>query len=104
MVAVWDRLSEVEAAFFDQHNGDPLRRLAMGTEDFPGRRRLAAFEGGSLYAAERGGKYYLILDESSMADFLSDEDLVGLQEDLVKILEFDSDQQRQAYILSRGWG
>ena len=76
----------------------------MSPEDFPDRRRLAAFEGGAVYRAEAGGKYYIVLDEGTMTDLLSEEDLVGLREDLVKILEFDSYDESEAYVLSRGWG
>jgi uncharacterized protein (UPF0216 family) len=76
----------------------PVRRRI---EEFPDRVLLRGFEGGAVYTADRGGKFYLILDESSMAGLLDEEDLAGLE--LVKVLEFDTAAERAAYIRKRGW-
>jgi len=59
------------------------------------------FEGGSVYTADRRGKFYIIQDESTMSGLLSEEDLAGLT--LVDILEFDTTAEREAYIRDRGW-
>jgi hypothetical protein len=72
-------------------------------KDFPERRLLSSFEGGSLWLAEKDGRYYVIADEGTMADFLipgEDDDLLN---ELVNIYEFDSELERQEYILERGW-
>ena len=58
------------------------------------------FEGGAVFSAEKEGKFYLILDESTMASILDEEDL---PDELVKIIEFDSVEERNEYIKSRGW-
>ena len=38
-----------------------------------------------------------------MAGLLSDEDLADLKDELVKVLEFDTQVARAAYIHERGW-
>ncbi len=78
-----------------------MRQVSMTPDQFPGRVMLRAFEGGAVYVAEQGGKFYLIQDEGTLADFLNEEDLANL--DLVTIFEFDSAAERAAYILNRGW-
>ena len=78
-----------------------MRRVTMKPGDFPDRVLLRGFEGGAVYTAERAGKFYVIQDEGTMADLLSEEDLVGL--DLVKVLEFATASDRAAYVRARGW-
>ena len=68
--------------------------------DFPDKTLLKGFEGGVVFSAEKEGKFYLILDESTMASILDEEDL---PDELVKIIEFDSVEERNEYIKSRGW-
>lgn len=59
-------------------------------------------EGGVVYEAEsEDGKLYLLVDESIIADFLSDEDIEDLQ--LQKIYEFENIEERKDYAKSRGW-
>ena len=67
---------------------------------FPDKTLLKGFEGGAVYLAEEGGKFYLILDESIMASILDEEDL---PDELVKTIEFDTIDERNAYIKQRGW-
>tara|TARA_B100002003_G_scaffold198348_1_gene188990 strand:- start:784 stop:1035 length:252 start_codon:yes stop_codon:yes gene_type:complete len=62
---------------------------------------LKGFEGGSVYSSEKNGKHYLILDESTMAAILDEEDLPDC---LVKIIEFDTIEERDKYIKQRSWG
>jgi hypothetical protein len=80
-----------------------MRRSALTERDFDNANVLARFEGGAVYTAQRGGKFYVIQDESAMADLLSERDLKGLRDDLVKVLEFDTSSERQAYIREHGW-
>jgi GIY-YIG catalytic domain. len=59
-------------------------------------------EGGAVYTAERGGKFYVITEESTMAEFLSEEDA----KDLANYLQphgrvFDSAQERDCYLMKR---
>lgn len=67
---------------------------------FPNKTLLKGFEGGAVYQAEEDGKFYLILDESIMASILDEKDL---PDKLVKTIEFDSIEDRNDYINSRGW-
>lgn len=70
-------------------------------QDFPDRRRVFATEG-AVYAANRGGKFYLIVDESILSELLG-EDEMGGADSLVKVHEFPSEADRQAYLDERGW-
>lgn len=78
-------------------NKDELQKF------LPDRKLLVGFEGGSVWLAEKDGRYYVITDEGSMAGFLvpgEDDDLLN---QLVKIYEFDSEAERQQYIQERRW-
>ena len=68
--------------------------------DFPDKTVLKIFEGGIVYLAEDGENFFLIIDESTMASILDEEDL---PDELVKIIEFDTEEERDKYIKSRGW-
>jgi hypothetical protein len=75
---------------------DPWKR-------FPDMRFVKGFEGGGIYAAEKDGKAYVIENESAMADLLmpgEDDDLIA---NLVRVGEFDSVEERDAYLRRRGW-
>jgi hypothetical protein len=67
---------------------------------FPDMRRLEVFEGGAEFAVEKGGKYYLIRDERTMADMVppDDEDLL---DKMLTVLEFDSEDERGDYLRRR---
>jgi len=67
----------------------------------PGKTMIKGFEGGAVYAADKGGKFYLVLDEGTMADLLGEEDREGIE--FVKTLEFDTPAERDAHIAERGW-
>jgi hypothetical protein len=64
---------------------------------FPNARRFKGWEGGCAYKAEHEGKAYLILDEGTMADFL-DEDDQDLVQQLISVIEFNNEAEREAYI------
>ncbi len=78
-----------------------MPRVRLTANDFPNRVLLRGFEGGAVYTAEQAGKFYVILDESTMADLLSEEDLAGMN--LVTVLEFTEESERAACIHKRGW-
>jgi hypothetical protein len=80
-----------------------MRRSTLTERDFVEPHLLVGFEGGAVYTAEREDKFYIIQDESTMAGLLSEEDLEGMRDDLVKVLEFDTLPEREAYIGERGW-
>ena len=80
-----------------------MRHSALTLVDFPRARPLARFEGGAIYTAEKQGKFYLIKDESTLAGFLSEEDLRELGGSLVRVLEFDTAAERNNYSRERGW-
>lgn len=78
-------------------NERPRRRFAN-------MRMVKGFEGGAIYAAEEGGKAYVIENESGLADML----IPGEDDDLIAALgprarEFDSVEERDAYLRERGW-
>jgi len=64
---------------------------------FPERRIIKMFEGGALFAAERDGKFYLINDQRTMAEFILPED-DGLLEQMLSVSEFDTDEERKEYL------
>ena len=78
-----------------------LGKNGVYEDDFPDITLFKGFEGGAVFSAEKEGKFYLILDESTMASILDEEDL---PDELVKIIEFDSVDERNDYIKQRGWG
>lgn len=57
------------------------------------------FEGGAVYTQDHKGKYNVVIDESSIADLLSPEDLDDME--LIKVLTFDTEQERLAYLANR---
>jgi hypothetical protein len=67
--------------------GDSLRWSSLTVSDFPERRRIVGFEGGAVYAGERDGKYYVLQDESAMAELLDEDDL---PDEPQKTFEFDT--------------
>ena len=85
----------------DRDKHENMYKIGIVDDDyFPDKTVLKIFEGGIVYLAEDGEKFYLILDESTMASILDEEDL---PDELVKIIEFDTEKERDKYIKSRGW-
>ena len=62
-------------------------------------RPFGATEGGAIYLSEINGAYYVITDESTMADFLDDDDLRTLP--LIAIHRFDTAIERDMYCETR---
>jgi hypothetical protein len=79
-----------------------MRRSPLIRSDFPEALLLVRSEGGCVYTADYLGRFYIIVDESSMAALLSEEDLADLSPALVKVLEFDTAAERDVYIQERG--
>ena len=69
-------------------------------EIYPDAKRIGGFEGGAIYKATKDGKYYLIVDEGTMADFL-DEDDKDLLDHLVQVIEFDTEEELNQYLRER---
>jgi hypothetical protein len=69
-------------------------------KEAPDSQRIAAWEGGAAYTAEKWGRPILIIDEGTMADFLFDDDQ-DLLDSLITILEFDSIEERRSHIQLR---
>ena len=85
----------------DRDKHENMYKIGIVDDDyFPDKTVLKIFEGGIVYLAEDGEKFYLIIDESTMASILDEEDL---PDELVKTIEFDSVEERNEYIKSRGW-
>jgi len=74
----------------------------LGPKDFPDRQPIFGAEGGVVYYATRLGKFYVIVDESALADLLGEDD-IGPAEALVHIYEFATEAARKAYVRKRGW-
>jgi hypothetical protein len=68
-------------------------------ERFPAQRVIRAWEGGGLCTAEHDGKFYLIVDESTMAAFLDVNDPTDREvlNRLVTVMEFDSELERRRF-------
>ena len=85
----------------DRDRHENMYKIGNVDDDyFPDKTLLKGFEGGAVFSAEKEGKFYLILDESTMASILDEEDL---PDELVKTIEFDTVEERDEYIKSRGW-
>ena len=85
----------------DRDRHENMYKIGNVNDDyFPDKTLLKGFEGGAVYLAEDGEKFYLILDEGTMASILDEEDL---PDELVKTIEFDTVKERDEYIKSRGW-
>src|SRR5258708_37995815 len=65
---------------------------------FPRRRTIFGYEGGHVDAAEADGKGYIIVDESTMADFLSESDPTDADvlSRLKTVMEFDTVDERDS--------
>jgi len=63
---------------------------------FPNARVFLWAEGGCAYVAERDGLAYIISNETTFADLIDDEELLPFAE-AIKILEFQSEGDRDAY-------
>lgn len=59
-------------------------------ERFPYAERLAGFEGGAVYTAERDGAWWLITDEGTLADLLDHESDADILAGLVHVERFES--------------
>jgi hypothetical protein len=70
------------------------------TELFPNVKMIGGFEGGAIYKAFKDEKHYLIIDEGTLADFL-DEDDQDLLDQLVKVIEFETEKELNQYLKER---
>lgn len=68
--------------------------------EFPNLKEIASFEGGAIYQAKKEDKHYLIIDEGTLADML-DEDDKDLLDQLVKIIEFETEEELNNYLEER---
>ena len=85
----------------DRDKHENMYKIGNVDDDyFTDKTLLKGFEGGAVYLAEDGGKFYLILDESTMASILDEEDL---PDELIKTIVFDTVEERDEYIISKGW-
>ncbi len=85
----------------DRDMHENMYKIGILDDDyFPDKTVLKIFEGGIVYLAEDGENFFLIIDESTMASILDEEDL---PDEMVKIIEFDTEKERDKYIKSRGW-
>ena len=69
-------------------------------EIYPEAKMIGGFEGGAIYKAIKDNKCYLIIDEGTMADFL-DEDDRDLLDQLVKVIEFETEEELNQYLGER---
>lgn len=59
---------------------------------FPDLAEFAAYEGGAVFLAGQSSPYYVILDESTLADFMDEED------ELIVIHTFNSPAERDTWL------
>lgn len=71
-------------------------------ERYPQRELLTGFEGGGMWQAAGEDEFVLITDESTMSEFVDDEDLALLTRG-VTVRVFASDGDREAYARRRRW-
>jgi hypothetical protein len=66
------------------------------TARFPHRRTIVRYEGGHVDTAEADGRSYVVIDESTMADFLlaSDPSDAEVMERLITVMMFDTVEER----------
>lgn len=69
-------------------------------ELYPDVEMIGGFEGGAIYKATKDDKYYLIIDEGTLADML-DVDDQDLLDQLVKVIEFDAEEELKNYLGER---
>lgn len=69
-------------------------------EVFPNLIEISELEGGVIFRASKDNKHYLIIDEGTLADFL-DEDDKDLLNQLVKIIEFETEEELNHYLGER---
>ena len=69
-------------------------------EHFQDAKMIGGFEGGAIYKALKDNKHYLIIDEGTMADFI-DEDDQDLLDQLVKVIEFETEEELYHYLGER---
>jgi len=69
-------------------------------ELFPNVKMIGGFEGGAIYQAIKTDKHYLIIDEGTLADML-DEDDKDLLDQLVKVIEFETEEELEIYLQSK---
>lgn len=65
---------------------------------FPHQHRIFAFEGGCVATADAHGKFYILIDEGTMADFLLPDDPSDAEvlARLKTVMEFDMATERDA--------
>ena len=71
-------------------------------KDFPDREAVFQTEGGTVYTAALGGRFYIIVDESMLSDLLGEEE-IGPAGSLVSVREFSTPRERDEYLEHRGW-
>lgn len=71
--------------------------------DWPSRRFLAQRPEGTLYLAEAGGKFYLLVDNTAFFELLDLEDRLEMGAPF-QVHEFRTEGERLFFLKQRGWG
>ncbi len=84
----------------------PMRPEQLSHEEsrerYPVRELVRGFEGGAVYSAQRMAEFVLITVESTMSEFLDEEDMyLAQQGETVRV--FVNADHRAEYAASRGW-
>lgn len=64
-----------------------------------GKTLYRGFEGGAVYIAEEKGEFLVIVDESTLADIISAEEMADLE--LIKVIKFKTELDRRDYLIER---
>ena len=59
-------------------------------------RKIEGYAGSMIYATQKDDKFYIVIDDGTLADFLTDGD--PSLDELVKVIEFDTEAEQQAYL------
>ena len=67
---------------------------------FPNARLFRGWMGGCALKAEKNNKFYLVIDNGTLADFLDEQDAQDQEilKELVTIIEFNGEEEREDYI------
>ena len=76
-----------------------MKKLNLDPESLRPWKIYRGSEGGAIYTAEAGNRFFAVVDESIMADLLSEEDVEGLE--LRNVWAFEDSQARLEYLEER---
>jgi hypothetical protein len=74
-----------------------MRVYDIDENDLTHKRMIASIEGGVIYTARKGNDLFLIIDETTLSDFLNEDDKQEIGS-FVSIYKFENDEKRKDFI------